>query len=121
MAKKQVVASALDVLMSDEFEPSNFSDNAGLHALVTEYFTGGSDDTDDDISSDEEEMCTFASRTIAILKITLFPIGTDWMNTASTSTAMNDSVMAVNEGILYNTNKINFVQQSKNNTLLTFL
>ena len=42
---------------SDEFEASDFSDNAGLYALVTEYLEGGSDETDDkDVISSDEEM-----------------------------------------------------------------
>jgi len=60
MARKDAVVSALHALTSDEFEPSNFSDNNALQALVSEYFADGNDDTDDDgVSSDEEEMSTF--------------------------------------------------------------
>ena len=55
MARKNVVVSALEALNSEEFEPSDFADNIGLQALITEYFAGGNDDTDDDgLSSDEE-------------------------------------------------------------------
>lgn len=58
MARRNDVVSALHVLTGDEFEPSDFSDNSALQALVTEYFADGNDDTDDDVSSDEEEMRT---------------------------------------------------------------
>ena len=58
MAKKHVVVSALHALTSDEFEPSDEIDNAALQALVTEYFAEGNDDTDDDVTSDEEEIRT---------------------------------------------------------------
>ena len=55
MARKDIVVSALEALTSKELEPSNFADNSGLQALITEYFAGGNDDTDDDgLSSDEE-------------------------------------------------------------------
>ena len=62
MVRKDVVVSALHALTNDEFEHSDFSDNDALQALVTEYFAGGNDDTDDHgVSSDEEEirMLTF--------------------------------------------------------------
>jgi len=60
MARKDIIVSALHILISDEFEPSNFSDKNTLQALVSKYFAGGNDDTGDDgVSSDEEEMSTF--------------------------------------------------------------
>lgn len=58
MARRSKVLSALHALTSDEYEPSDFSDSSALEALVTEYFADGSDDTDYDVSSEEEEMCT---------------------------------------------------------------
>ena len=59
MARRSSVASALHALTNDEFKLSEFIDKAGLLALVAEYFVDGSDETDDDVSSDEEEMCMF--------------------------------------------------------------
>ena len=60
MARRNAVVSALQDLTSEEFKPSNFSDNGTLYKFVTEYFTNGNDDMDDDVSSDEEEMHTFS-------------------------------------------------------------
>ena len=55
MARKKVLVSALEALISEEFEPSDFADNSGLQALITEYFAGRNDDTDNDgLSSDVE-------------------------------------------------------------------
>lgn len=58
MARRSSVVSALHALTNDEFEPSDFVDYAGLQAPVTEYFADGSSETHNDVSSDEEEMCT---------------------------------------------------------------
>ena len=58
-SRRSKVASAVQALTSDEYEPSDFSDNSALQALVTEYFADGSDDTDYDVSSDEEEARMF--------------------------------------------------------------
>ena len=57
MARKCSVVSALQALTNNEFKPSDFIDNAGLQALVTEYVVDGSGETNDDVSSDEDEMC----------------------------------------------------------------
>jgi len=60
MVRKDVIVSALHALTSDEFEPSNFSDNDALQALISKYFVGGNDDADNNgASSNEEEMSTF--------------------------------------------------------------
>ena len=60
MARKEVVVSALQALTSNEFEASDFSNNASLHVLVTEYFAGRSDETnDEDVISSDEEMSMF--------------------------------------------------------------
>jgi len=37
MAREDVIVSAFHALTSDEFKPSNFSDNNTLQALVSEY------------------------------------------------------------------------------------
>lgn len=57
MARRSNVVSAVQALTSDEYEPSDFSDRSALEALITEYFADGSDETDNDASSDEEEAC----------------------------------------------------------------
>ena len=61
MASKEKVVSALHVLTSDEFLPSNLADNSILEALVTEYFSRNDDNTDDDeiVPSEDEEIRTF--------------------------------------------------------------
>jgi len=101
MARRNIVVSALHALTSDEFEPYNFSNNATLHEFVTEYFTNGSDEMDDDVSSDEEEMRTFTEIKLTVIQHSLL-LHIDWMNTASYSAAINSSE-AVDEGVLYHT------------------
>ena len=61
MARKETVVSALHVLTSEEFLPSNLADNSTLEALVAEYFGGNDDDIDDDESvlSEDEEIRMF--------------------------------------------------------------
>ena len=60
MARKDVVVSALEALTSKEFEPSDFADNSGLQALITEYFAGGNDNTDNNGLSNDEEIGMFS-------------------------------------------------------------
>ena len=67
MARRNVVVSALHALTSDEFEPSNFIDNTTLHEFVTEYFTSGNNETDDDVSDDEEEMRMFSHSKLFVI------------------------------------------------------
>ena len=56
MARKKVVVSALEALTSEKFEPSDFADNIGLQALITKYFAGRNDDTDNDGPSSDVEI-----------------------------------------------------------------
>lgn len=49
-----IIASALTVLTSDHYVPSDFPDSGALEALVTEYFTGSDDVTDYEGSDDSE-------------------------------------------------------------------
>ena len=58
-SRRSKVAFAVQALTSDEYEPSDFSDSSALQALVTKYFADGSDDTDYDVSSNEEEAHMF--------------------------------------------------------------
>ena len=74
------------------------SDNA-IHEFATEYFTIGNDETDDDVSSDEDEMHMFWEIKLIVIQHSLL-LHIDWMNTASPSAAMNSSE-AVDEGMLY--------------------
>ena len=53
MASKSV-ASALTLLTSEQFTPSDFTDNNALEAFVMEYFTGSGEITDNDNSDDSE-------------------------------------------------------------------
>ena len=62
--RRNVVVSALCALISNKFQPSNFSDNGTLHKFVTEYFMNRNEDTDDDVSSDEEEMLMLSLKII---------------------------------------------------------
>ena len=59
MTSKEKVVSALHALTSDEFLSSYLTDN--LEVLVTEYFGGNDDNTDDDesVPSEDEEIRTF--------------------------------------------------------------
>ena len=54
MGSKEKIVSVLHALTSNEFLPSNLTDNSALEMLVTEYF-GGNDDTDDDESSPSKD------------------------------------------------------------------
>ena len=61
MARKETVVSALHVLTSDEFLPSNFANDSTLEALVAKYYGRNDDDIDDDESvlSEDEELHMF--------------------------------------------------------------
>ena len=47
------IASLLHTLTSEEYVRSESSDNDGLEALITEYFTGNNDMTDNEKSKAE--------------------------------------------------------------------
>ena len=50
------VASALTILTSEQFTPSDIADNNALEAFVLEYFTGSGEITDDDDSEGKQEV-----------------------------------------------------------------
>ena len=76
------------------------SDNA-IHEFATEYFTIGYDETDDDVSSDEDETHIFWEIKLIVIQHSLL-LHVDWMNTASPSAAMNFTE-AVDNGMVYHT------------------
>ena len=53
MASKSI-ASALTLLTSEQFTPSDFTDNNALEAFVMEFFTGSGVITDNENSDDSE-------------------------------------------------------------------
>ena len=53
MASKSI-ASALTLLTSEQFTPSDLTDNNALEAFVMEYFTGSGEITDNENSDDSE-------------------------------------------------------------------
>ena len=50
------VASALTILTSEQFTPSDISDNNTLEAFVLEYFTGSGEITEDEDSEGKQEV-----------------------------------------------------------------
>ena len=50
------VASALTILTSEQFTPSDISDNNALEAFVLEYFTGSGEITEDEDSEGKQEV-----------------------------------------------------------------
>ena len=50
------VASALTIVSSEQFMPSNITDNNALEAFTLEYFTGSGEITDDDDSEGKQEV-----------------------------------------------------------------
>ena len=49
------VASALTILTSKQFTPSNVADNNAVEAFVFKYFTGSGEITDNDNSESKQE------------------------------------------------------------------
>lgn len=58
------IASALTVLTGEQYTPSDFADNCALEALVTEYFTGSDEITDNENSDNSEGV---ANRVLAFV------------------------------------------------------
>ena len=50
------VASALTIVSSEQFTPSNITDNNALEAFTLEYFTGSGEITDDDDIEGKQEV-----------------------------------------------------------------